>query len=414
MEIKIPISTALQQDMDIELVLECLDPVSRDKGIRRFITLYRNTIYLTADGIYYRLVKSHLIPQRKQQLMEAFIHYLLSANGKGQLKLSYFLTPSGSVLEREEEKFGLERLHDDVIGDEPTHYENKRPSLKYWVYVQAVFFIRAYIVCDAVRDRDEHILRSFVWGDNPGCQGMISAWLYENLADREAKTDRELSDSQAFSLKNIKEKVTEETCNDLFNALRTDERVMKPLINYKYGMSFYKYFRNFCLKPYLIEKFLGKQVPNPVFSEKVVSSDDINEYYVKEDNSLLSNDKLLEREEMLSRVSNTGRKVREKSIVRSMDSLDDNGHDPESNDTPEGLFEESDKKKKLEIILKELEKRHGKNQADAIRLSLEGMSVSDIAIRLDISENAFTTRKSYALKHAKEIRKELENKGLLV
>ena len=359
MEIKIPISTALQQDMDIELVLECLDPVSRDKGIRRFITLYRNTIYLTADGIYYRLVKSHLIPQRKQQLMEAFIHYLLSANGKGQLKLSYFLTPSGSVLEREEEKFGLERLHDDVIGDEPTHYENKRPSLKYWVYVQAVFFIRAYIVCDAVRDRDEHILRSFVWGDNPGCQGMISAWLYENLADREAKTDRELSDSQAFSLKNIKEKVTEETCNDLFNALRTDERVMKPLINYKHGMSFYKYFRNFCLKPYF-------------------------------------------------------RKVREKSIVRSMDSLDDNGHDPESNDTPEGLFEESDKKKKLEIILKELEKRHGKNQADAIRLSLEGMSVSDIAIRLDISENAFTTRKSYALKHAKEIRKELENKGLLV
>ena len=164
----------------------------------------------------------------------------------------------------------------------------------------------------------------------------------------------------------------------------------------------------------MIEKFLGKQVPNPVFSEKVVSSDDINEYYVKEDNSLLSNDKLLEREEMLSRVSNTGRKVREKSIVRSMDSLDDNGHDPESNDTPEGLFEESDKKKKLEIILKELEKRHGKNQADAIRLSLEGMSVSDIAIRLDISENAFTTRKSYALKHAKEIRKELENKGLLV
>lgn len=380
----------------------------KERKTELFKTKYRAIVFKVIESANKKInPKSTLSYVQKSKLLDAFINHLMSNDAK---RLNSYLHPKRLSIQKDANKEKSYTLVSsrEVVGDVPKYDEDGFPTLKFWVFEQSDFYVRAKLIIDGITSQDINVIQKFLLTySRPGCLAMISKWIFDNHV-----YSGEPQFFDEFVLR-----VAKDFASDLYQ----NESLRKEFQNYRFGKEFYSYFKAYILTPYL-QKLFFKKVTNPIIPRKkknqdptndIVLNEEIDKLYPdtkKKDSVRLSDERKMEKDELLDKIS-LEREIQENHLFSNLDiEVESNGD--LKYDISDDLSADMDYRAKVEMIFNEMSRSSsGREQVEVLKLifllpyEVEGFIPTDQAIAkvLNIEVGNLRTRKYRALKTAREI-----------
>ena len=387
---------------------QLVENLIKDKKTNLFKTKYRAIVFKVIESANKKInPKRTLSYDQKSELLDAFMEHLMADDAK---RLKAYLHPKRLSIQKDTENKKSYTLvsSQEVVGDLPKYDKDGFPLLKFWVFEQSDFFIRAKFIVDGIASLDINVIKKFLLSySKPGCLSMISKWIFDNQV-----YSGEPQFYDEFVLR-----VAKDFASDLYQ----NESLRKEFLNYRYGREFYSYFKAYILTPYLNKQFF-KKISNPNIPRKkkdhdpatdIVLNEEIEQLYPeadKKDATRLSDRKKMEKTELLDKIS-MEKEIQENHLFSNLDASVER-HDETFFKVPENVSTFMDYREKVDLIFKEMSRSSsGRKQVEILKLiflqpyEVEGFIPTDQALAkvLDIKIGNFRSRKNRAIETAKEI-----------
>ena len=245
-----------------------------------FLRRFKHLIYQAIDEESHLMDPESIVTlEEKKKLLKDFMDNLLAHRFQSYLNPKRMKVDASPGQKNEYHLVGSK----DIIDGKPINIKEDTPDLGEWLRRQCEYFFRAKFIVNGLLSRNINVIKTFFFSNGrPGCREMFSGWIFENGVFSGSSKDRErFVDSVIHEYVNKlyvdieKDKIEREEWTGAKDKFRRKPQAaylhvgLTTLKNFRFEGSFYSYFRDWVVVPYMKSEFgLDEIQPIPIDDNK--------------------------------------------------------------------------------------------------------------------------------------------------